>query len=118
MRGAWSAKERCNRRKDWTVSGMSAWVRDFSVTHRMHVQNNSADGNCAPESVAGWLRQINHVPVYTHQQIRKMVFEHATNPTNGHIYGDDDMLQHLHKDGEYCGDGWMAAAAHSVFKWI
>jgi hypothetical protein len=107
-------QERCKRHQDWTVSGMPAWVRDFSVTHRMHVQNNSADGNCAPESVAGWLRQINHVPVYTHQQIRKMVFEHATNPTNGHIYGDDDMLQHLHKDGEYCGDGWMAAAAHCL----
>ena len=80
----------------------------------MHVQNNSANGNCAPESVEGWLRQINHVPVLTHQQIRKMVFEHATDPKNGQIYGDDDMLQHLHKDREYCGDGWMSAAAHCL----
>jgi len=93
---------------------MSDWVQHFCAQHGMHVQNNSADGNCATESVEQWLRHTRRSPYYTHQQIRQMVFDYAMDPKNGRIYGDDTMISHLHKDGEYWGDGMLSAAAHCL----
>ena len=38
MQRTWSEGEKLRRQADWELSGMSAWVQDFSVKHRMHVQ--------------------------------------------------------------------------------
>lgn len=93
---------------------MSAWVQRFCAQHGMHVENNSADGNCATESISHWLCHLQHSPRYTHTQIRQMVFEYSTDPKNGNIYGDEAMIGHLHMDGAYWGDGMLSAAAHCL----